>query len=174
MKGLKEKYLFFLFRWTTNESLKATVHFTGLCVFQTPWLNTEDSNPSLRQSVSPSWSLQRNETHSTRSPYYKHLFLGSWINALCLYCVLQSASVGTKASLCGFNLIMNPTLSAFFCSSSKLVWLLGAFKCWSICLSVSGKITSETQCLPLAFHCTHSAQQKGIKWDDWLHLSSSD
>lgn len=95
------------------------------------------------------------------------------MNVRCLYCVLQSASLGTKALLCGFNLIMNPTLSAFFCSPSKLVWLLAAFKCWSICLSVSAEITSETSCLPLAFHFIHLVQQKGIK-HDWLDPSSSE
>lgn len=89
-------------------------------------------------------------------------------------CVLQFASVGTKAPLCGFNLIMNPTLSAFFCSPSKLVWLLAVFKCWSICLSVSAEITSATPCLPLGFHFIHLAQRKGIKRDDWLDASSSD
>lgn len=93
---------------------------------------------------------------------------------LCLFCVLQSASVGTKASLCGFNLIMNPTLSAFFRAPSKLVWLLAAFKCCSICLSVLAEITSTTSCLPLGFHFIHLAQQKGIKRDDWVDASSSD
>lgn len=163
-----------------NENLKTVVFFTKK-VWVFVWKPKTDDKHKKHlwdgASLLPDWCRGTWAKRSSHPDCFIKIYICGPERmrfALCLFCLLQSASVRTKASLCGFNLIMNPTHSAFFCSLSKLVWLLAAFRCWSICLSVSPEITSARPCLPLGFHFIYLAQQKGIKRDDWLDASSSD